>query len=67
MNATPTLQLTVDGTHTVTITLPDKDSAKVLVNRLLVAGARSLDGLSQSDKDNIESMYNNVVADINDD
>lgn len=67
MNATPTFQVTVDGTHTVTITLPDKDSAKVLVNRLLVAAARSMDGVSQTDKDACQSLYDSVVADINDD
>lgn len=66
MNTTPSMTITID-THTLTITLPDKDSAKVIANRLLVMGARSIDTVSQTDKDACQIFYDNVVADISDD
>lgn len=63
MNATPTLTVTIDNTHTVTVTLPDKDSARVLANRLMV-GTRSMEGLSTVDRDACSALLDAVTADI---
>ena len=59
--------MTIDGLHSVTVTLPDKASAKICANRVMVLGARNMDGLSQAHKDAIQSFYDNIVSDINDD
>ena len=62
----PTLTVTIDG-QAVTIILLNKDSANVVANRLLVLACKSLDNVSQSDKDNIEGFANAVATDIADD
>ena len=65
MDANPTMTITI-GAHTTTITLPDKDTARVLANRLCVA-ASGLDDMSASDKEKCVAFHTAIVADINDD
>lgn len=65
MDANPIMTITI-GAHTTTITLPDKDTARVLANRLCVAAA-GLDDMSAGDKDKCHQFHANIIADINDD
>lgn len=66
MDATPTLTVTI-GAHTVTITLPDKECAKVIANRCMKMCTDGFNGMDSNDVDAMTTFKTNVFDDIDND